>query len=144
MWKGVSLWGTFSTALNLTQIHRFKCALLVSDLIYFNQAFLPKSDWFAQYKVQSKPPKNVPSHFSSKDPPFWETAPIIIARQNKYGGGGLSCLPLIFPNAFERAAFTRLFALQALWLPLIHVGIISNSLTWQKGLSRTLLDLIMR
>lgn len=55
------------------------------------------------------------------------------------------------PPIHEMFSLTRqlttlalVIAWQAPWLALIHVGIISNSLTWQYGLSRTPLDLIMR
>lgn len=104
---------------------------------HFEQAFALSLKSVTQYLKAWI--KNVQSHVGSQDQPSGVTA-LLIAQQSILKRS----LPSFNILIYLWIAFACLFIWQALWLPLIHVGIISNSLTWQKGLSRAPLDLIMR
>lgn len=68
----------------LTQIHLFKRALLLVP----NQAFLLSPNWLICTIKSSIKTQKMCRRIAPQKIHHSETAPIIIARQNKYGGGG--------------------------------------------------------
>lgn len=141
LWDHIWLCSTWnaSTLFVLLYTHTFFAFCLKFKVFsHFEQAFALSLKSLS-YTICKSLNQNVQSHVGSQDQPSRVTA-LLIAQQSILKRS----LPSFNILIYLWIAFACLFIWQALWLLLIHVGIISNSLTWQKGLSRAPLDLIMR